>query len=263
MERGAHIELGNLRQLRVHDLLLGGAHPSERQAHRVLVVGAHFLALFHLNKLLGRLGRSHEAGGLVDLAPAAQILDALLLDLDVDKDEGVEPGLPVGEDLLVPAVRAPAVRPEAEGHGLAVAVELKPAAADGVHDAGVVDDLNGDAFVTGSENKVGMSGGAEGVPDNKEGDVLGAGLEDDLLLNAAPFDKVAVGGDDGLAIKIFETAWVDKKRGVAFKIDGVAGLDGFETTKCDVLGVEKTYPNDVKHCYLFMGLEYVLVNINE
>lgn len=248
MKRGAHIELRDLRQLSVHNLLLGRSHSGERQAHRVLVVGAHLLGLLHLDELLGRLRRRHEAGGLVDLAPAAQILDALLLDLDVDKDEGVEAGLPVGEDLLVPAVRAPAVRPEAEGNGLAVAVELKPAAADGVHDACVVDDLDGDPLVAGPENKVGVGGGAEGIADNKEGDVLGAGLEDNLLLDAAPLNKVAVGGDDGLPVELLEPAWVDEKGGVALKIDGAAGLDGFETTKSDVLGVKETYPNDVKHC---------------
>ena len=70
-----------------------------------------------------------------------KILVALLLDLDVQETEGVEAAGQVRRDLLVEAVWAPGVCPEGDGDRLPEVVQLEAAAAHGVHDGGVVDNL--------------------------------------------------------------------------------------------------------------------------
>lgn len=60
---------------------------------------------------------------------------------------------------VIEAVWLPGVCPEADGDGLAKAVQLQPTRANCIHHARVVDDVHWDASLTGSDLQVCMKRG--------------------------------------------------------------------------------------------------------
>lgn len=138
-----------------------------RRRRRTL--GAVLLGRDHL---LDRLGRVHEARGLVDKLAAGDeqcewrervsitgargaagrgwaqdapghVLLALLADLDVDEDERVQAHLPVLLDAVVERARPPRLGEEDERDRLAKVVQLQAGRAARVEDRRVVDHLRG------------------------------------------------------------------------------------------------------------------------
>jgi len=76
-----------------------------------------------------------------------------------EKAQGVESDAPVLLDLVIEAVRPPVIREEDNGHGLAIVVELEPAAAHGVQNGGIVDHLDGNLPRLGPQNQVSVRRG--------------------------------------------------------------------------------------------------------
>mmetsp|Transcript_48002 Transcript_48002/g.133934 ORF Transcript_48002/g.133934 Transcript_48002/m.133934 type:complete len:239 (+) Transcript_48002:206-922(+) len=134
---------------------------------------AHALSLLLLDfhQLLEGLAHRHEPWWLVDLPPAHEVLDGLLLDLYVEQAERVQARVPVRKDLVVEAHGPPALGPERDGDGLAEAVELQAARGDSVHDRGVVDNVHFDTALPRPQPEVRVRRCTECVPDHEEGDV--------------------------------------------------------------------------------------------
>jgi len=176
VERLAKVDLEELEQCPGHDLLSIGLAPffTRGQQTNLLVIGPEtrntdgdemprtglLLALvLDLEELLDALVDGHVPRRLVDLLALDHVLDRLLLDLDVDQAQRVQPDALVLDDLVVKAVWPPRLGEERDRHRLAVVVQLQPAAPDGVHDGRVVHRLDDDAQLAGPEDEVGVRGG--------------------------------------------------------------------------------------------------------
>mmetsp|Transcript_101600 Transcript_101600/g.270199 ORF Transcript_101600/g.270199 Transcript_101600/m.270199 type:complete len:213 (+) Transcript_101600:92-730(+) len=155
----------------------------------------------YLHELLQSLSNRHEPRWFVDLLPAHEILLSLLFDLDVEEAQGVQPRLPVGEDLVIEAARAPVVGPEGYGNRLAEAVELQATRRDGVHDRGVVHHVDLNSSLPGPQHEVGVGGRAERIPHDEEAHLLRLRPLQHLIASA--LNELSVGLDDvGDAISI-------------------------------------------------------------
>lgn len=116
------------------------------------VLGADtFLSiLLDLEHLRSTLADSHVARRFVNQSTSSHVLQALLLDLDVDQDQRVQPNIAV---LLYPVVercRLPGVREENHGNGLAKVVKLETAGADAGQDGCIRDGSDGDLEFSGT-----------------------------------------------------------------------------------------------------------------
>lgn len=157
----------------------GGAQTHTSNGQGLGSVGVLATALFNLQHLLHTAVDGHEAWGLVDQATAGHVLQRLLLDLDVEEDQGVQSNVSVLLDTGVPRVGSPGLGEPDHGDGLAKVVQLQATGTDGVHDGGVVDGLDGDVELLGADDEIGVGGGAKGIADDEEGDVDVLGVVQD------------------------------------------------------------------------------------
>ena len=58
---------------------------------------------------------------------------------------------------IIKTIRSPSLSVERNGDGLTETVQLETGAADGIHDGSVVDDLNGNLALLGTNDKISMS----------------------------------------------------------------------------------------------------------
>ena len=209
---------------------------------------AQVLLLLDGQELLNGLVDGHVARRLEDVAVLDDVFLRALLHFDVKEDERVEVRGAVRGDLLVPTRRAPRAGPEAERDGLAEAVELQAADADGVHDARVVDALDGDARAVRADVHVGVGRRAKDVADDEQRDLLGLGVVEDLP--RARLDHVAVSDDHRLAeerLEALRPALEDRR--VVLEVDQVTAADGLEAPNGDVLLVKEANTNEIQHLH--------------
>lgn len=88
------------------------------------------------------------------------ILQALLLDLDIQQHQRMQPHIPILLDPIIKARRPPVLRKEHHRHRLPKVVQLQPARANGVHDGCVVDCAEGDGQLARAQQQVGVRGGS-------------------------------------------------------------------------------------------------------
>ena len=127
-----------------------------------------------------------------------KILLALFLDFDVQQNERVHPKVRILTHTIVEAVWTPRVGEEDERNGLAKVVQLQATRADRVHDGRVVYDACWDAKRAGTEEDIGVCCCAKGITDDKEGDVLGVCVSQDLV--TLRLDHFTVCEDERFAI---------------------------------------------------------------
>lgn len=159
-----------------NDAFLFGAHPAKRDGEGAIWVEVVCLLRVCCGEDLGdELRDEHVAGVLVSKDASAHVFCALFAHLDVGEGEGVEADVEVFADALEPAVWLPVVGPEGDADGLTKVVAGETAGADGGHDAGIVDDLDGDGRrgVLCPKDEVGVCGCGERVADDEKGDVGG------------------------------------------------------------------------------------------
>jgi DNA-binding NarL/FixJ family response regulator len=142
-------------------------HPSARRRRTAA------LALFlRLEELLHGDVDAHEARREEALLPALdERVKVRLADLDVEERERVEAARRVERNLVLPAVRAPAVAEKGDRDRAALVLELEARGADGVHDGGIVDDVRLDALGLRAEEEVRVRRRAERVAHDEKGDV--------------------------------------------------------------------------------------------
>lgn len=73
------------------------------------------------------------------------------------------------KDLVVPAVRSPFLIPKRDGYYLSEAIDLQATTSNGTDDAGIMDDLDFDAELYRSEEKVGVRSSTEGISNHQKG----------------------------------------------------------------------------------------------
>ncbi|TFB03672.1 hypothetical protein CCMA1212_004310 [Trichoderma ghanense] len=132
------------------------ADTSSANGQAVLGVDALFALLLDLEHLLRALPNGHVSWRLVDQSAPGHVLQALLLDLDVDEDQCMQPNAAV---FLYPVVKRrglPCFGEEDHGDGLAEVVELEAAGSNARHDGGVGDGPHRDLQLAGSDDEIGM-----------------------------------------------------------------------------------------------------------
>ena len=200
VQRGTQqiISIAELLERAGHELLRLSTDTGAANGQTIRTIDTLLLLLLDLQHLLCAGADRHVPGRLVDLPAARHVLQALLLDLDVQQHERVQADGAVLLDAVVEARRAPVVEEEHHADRLAKVVQLQASGADAAHDGGVGHGAHLDAQLARAQDEVRVSGGAERVADNAEGYVDFIGVPEDLV--AVGFDHLAVGDDDGAAI---------------------------------------------------------------
>jgi hypothetical protein len=138
VQRLAQVGIAQLAQGTRDNLLVDSANSGNTDRKAVPRVDTLLLdVLLDLDHLLRALLDSHVARGLVDEAAAGHVLNALLLDLDVEQDKRMEANGGVLGDAVVEGRGLPVVEEEDHGHGLAEVVQLQAGGANAGQDAGV------------------------------------------------------------------------------------------------------------------------------
>lgn len=130
-----------------------------------------------------------------------QVFLALLFHLDVQQHERMHTQICILFHPVVVAVGFPCLREKYERHSLPEVVQLQTTGPNSVHDARIVDYARGDTQSACTEHDIGMRSGTEWVADDKERDVLGIGVFQDLV--GLCFDHISIGEDDGLFVERF------------------------------------------------------------
>ena len=131
MQRRAKIGLCQLIQSPTDELLVSCANAGRSDGQGIWRADALTAFGLELDQLRRALGHGHVAGWLVDLAASSQILKALLLDLDVEQDEGVQAKAGVLLEAVVHGGWFPGVGEEHHAGGPAEVVQLQTGGPDG------------------------------------------------------------------------------------------------------------------------------------
>ena len=157
MQRLAQIRVAQLPQGPRDDLLIlctNTRHPHGQTLPPIHTLLLHLL--LNLQHLLRALRHRHVARRLVDQTTSGHIFETLLLNLDIEEDEGVQSNARILGDAVVEGGGLPVIQEEDHGHGLPEVVELQARGADGGQDGGVGDGARGDGEFARAQDEVGV-----------------------------------------------------------------------------------------------------------
>mmetsp|Transcript_46472 Transcript_46472/g.149802 ORF Transcript_46472/g.149802 Transcript_46472/m.149802 type:complete len:333 (-) Transcript_46472:47-1045(-) len=200
----------------------------------------------YLEHLADGLADRHEARRQVDWPAARERRQRRLACLDVDQQQRVQPERRVRLELVKEGGGLPAVGEEGHRDGLAEAVQLDAAAADRVHDGGVVNHPRLHAERLCTREDVAVGGRAERVAHDEQRDLGRAGALEDRL--DGRLHKVALGHRHRPAVERLEPGDGDgEHRGVRLQVDLLAAADDLEPAERDVVLVVEAKADEVEH----------------
>lgn len=247
VQRLTRLVLSKLPQRTGLDALPGRSQSRNGNGRSISTVHLLVSHLLNLKQLLSSLLNRHVSGRLKDVSASHDVLNALLLDLDIQQHQSVQTNLSVLVDLVVERIGLPRVSEENQRHGLAKVVQLQTASTNSVHNRGIVDGLVLDSELSGSNDQVSMGGGSKGITNNEECNVVLLGTSEDVV--GGLLDHLSVSKNQLLAVKLLQSLLLGSHEngGVGLEIDSLALFDGLQTPDGDVGFVGQSQANQMKH----------------